>query len=629
MTLRPSRHSVGVHLTDNGAYIVLLKKGKDGSGSRIVATGAINRKAEGIVSQHEMQSAIAAWVRNHGIERVSATLALPQNDVSCMVNSLPKMEDREKLQKLVDYQAQHLGGIAEERFISDFVQYTSSIDNSTRTLIILARESTTEKSLDVAEEANLNVSTLTCEGLAFANALFNLHPDVDSKERGLEILLWVGAEHPIAVLVFHGEIQAVSELESSSSILKMPLESQLELFIRKLPMASRIDKSRIDHIYICGEHSGLHEISERLRSKFKSDVTNLHLPTETEEDTSALLIAYGAALQGAKVSKYTLSLIPESMAWANLRRRSLHHLIWSFLIVVFALMTLATLFIRHLNAIGDEIDKREAHLEQCKKLEQQLDEAYLRIDVAQKRMMPLHELSARSSLFLDCLDGWKQCRPKDSGWEIYLADDLMFMIINDAEARAARRAERAKTKEDAEKPAATPVKVLHDDQIPDDSSEDSQNGATTSSTATETAITSRAAAKANADASAQPAANAPETPQPIYPMRKPVSRIYPIRAIYIGGYTISKSGAMYQTVKELQDKLNATHLFGNVDDCLEKTSQHFVDTFFTPWNAFLEKNKEGLKQQNTPFLLQLPLKDANAQVNIPPAPAATSPSGEQ
>ena len=621
MSLIPSRHSVGVHLTDNGAYIVLLKKDKDGNGLHIAETGTINRKAEGIVSQREMQSAISAWARNHGVDKVPATLALPQNDVSCMVNSLPKMEDREKLQKLVDYQAQHLGGIADERFISDFVQYTSSIDNSTRTLIILARESRTEESLDVASEANLRVFTLTCEGLALANALFNLHPEADTRERGLEVLLWIGAEHPIAVLLYHGEIQAISELDSSSSALKMPLESQLELFIRKLPMASRIDKSRIGHIYICGEHAGIQDISERLRAKFKSDVTSLRLPTETEEDTSSLLIAYGAALQGAKFSKYTLSLVPESMAWANLRRRSIHHLIWAFLIVALGLMTLATLFIRHVNAIEEEIDKREAHLEQCKNLEHQLEDAYMRIDIAQKRLLPLHELSARSSLFLDCLDGWKQCRPKDSGWEIYMADDLMFMVINEAEARAARRAERARAKEEAEKAAATPVKVLHDDQIPDDTSEDSQNGA--ANAMVDTAASGLLSTKTAVE---MPTMNAPEMLQPIYPMRKPVSRILPIRAIYIGGYTISRSGAMYQTVKELQDKLNATHLFGNVDDCLEKTSQHFVDTFFTPWNLFLEKNKEGLKQQNTPFLLQLPLRDANAQFN---AASAASPSGEQ
>ena len=594
MRIRASSHAIGVQVTESGAYMVLLERRKGNVGGRVVAYNVIDTTAEGIVSQSELQTAIRSWVTSHQLGAVPVTVALSQNDVSCAVNRLPKTDDREKLKRLIYFQA--LGGVADEAFDIDFVQYPSVADESPRTLLLLGREQRAEECMGYLLDAGLNVSTLTCEGLALVNGLFRLHPEASAPGNDVEVLLYAGMENPLVVVLYHGEIQAVSELEPVSSALKMPLETRLVQFMRKLP-GTAADSGGVSQIYLCGEHPGLQELARRLEATFRVDVTMLEAPLEmagsSPEAASCLMIAFGAALQGIGQSVYTLHLEPKSLAWANLRRRSVTLLRLAFLALVLGILTFATLFTRHLIAVEEEVARREQAVEECKRLEERIELAYRNMQAAQNRILPLHALSTRTGLFLDCLDAWKQCRPKDSGWEVYMADDFMYQLVNDPETRWARRAKET---------AASARSAEQGEEMLDAAAREAE-----------------AELPAREASPQEPAAAGGlfETAQPpvsvSYPARRLVSQIRPIRAIYIGGYTVSKSGAMYQTIKELQDKLRATGLFGNVDDCLERSSPVFVERCFAPWNAFLERNKEALRQQNTPFLLELPFREAADQ----------------
>ena len=79
--------------------------------------------------------------------------------------------------------------------------------------------------------------------------------------------------------------------------------------------------------------------------------------------------------------------------------------------------------------------------------------------------------------------------------------------------------------------------------------------------------------------------------------------------MYIGGFVPSR-GNKYQLVKQMQERLNISDTFVNVDDCADFLTTAFHDNHLLAWEDFLTEHREDLGQEYLLFFLQLPFREA-------------------
>ena len=59
----------------------------------------------------------------------------------------------------------------------------------------------------------------------------------------------------------------------------------------------------------------------------------------------------------------------------------------------------------------------------------------------------------------------------------------------------------------------------------------------------------------------------------------------------------------------MQTQLVESNVYVNVDDHTDFIKENFKKTYFTPWQDFLQANKEALGGEFTTFFMQLPFRD--------------------
>ena len=69
-------------------------------------------------------------------------------------------------------------------------------------------------------------------------------------------------------------------------------------------------------------------------------------------------------------------------------------------------------------------------------------------------------------------------------------------------------------------------------------------------------------------------------------------------------------GNKYQLVKQLQERLNISDTFVNVDDYADFLGPEFKDAHLLPWQNFLVEHRDDIGQEHLLFFLQLPFREA-------------------
>ena len=79
--------------------------------------------------------------------------------------------------------------------------------------------------------------------------------------------------------------------------------------------------------------------------------------------------------------------------------------------------------------------------------------------------------------------------------------------------------------------------------------------------------------------------------------------------MYVGGFVVQDE-ASYLTLKRMQERLNETDLFANVDDYVDFITPAFMNRFLTPWEHFLVVSRATLGRNYTLFFLKMPLRES-------------------
>ena len=619
------RKALGLEYDAYGARAVVVRR--RGDSWRILDALHLPWQQEGILSASEQQRAIRDWLQERHIGSCACCGGVPQPDFNTVINDFPPVRNREQLARMVSYQARQLDGLADEQFLHGFQPLIPLPGQTNPLLIAVSRESLLNQRLQHFQAMGLRIEQLTSTGLALLNAFETLQPDA-AEQPNLQLVVDFGAESSVLAIYCQGRIQQLVALTTSAQPhATATAPSPAHALAREIRDVLQDWKSlhpgensllTPSQLWLSGVGALNAEAAEILAESLQTPVQLLGLaarkcapgiPTGGAVGgvCPALTIALGLALQATGNAPCTISIIPERLAWQQRKQQAAIYLALTALVVALALVAGLHLFNQNLRNATEELQKRHAELDQALALCPKLDQAYQKLAYYQRRILPVAETGFRTQRFMETLQVWLAAIPdhaEEDTWCFYLADEFSFAQANTPPTNGGRRAREeddagdratrtrsSKTAEPTTPPPARPTLLI---------------GGATSAPAEESSETNpRPMQATEGEATAE---NVEPVPV-VYPPVTSVAQIPFLTAMYAGGFVPSR-GNKYQLVKRLQEQLNLSDTFANVDDFADFLSPDFKETHLAPWEAFLEEHREGIGQEHLFFFLQMPFREA-------------------
>lgn len=615
------RKALGLEFDAHGARAVLVRRRL--SGWSIEDVLHLPWKQEGILSTAEQQRAIREWLteRHNGI--YATCCGLPQTDVNTVISDFPPVHNHEQLTRMVEYQTRQLDGLSGEQFLHAFQPLIPLPGQTNPLLISMSKVTLLEERLKHFQAMGLRLEQMTSSGLALLNAFEVLQAE-EAEQPCLQIVADFGAEASVLAIYCQGRVQQVATIaigfaqnnsEETPTSLAHAFAHEIQGILQSWKSTQLDDGNlqALSQLWLSGTGALNAEVAEVLSADLQAPVHLLGIPARKCAAglptggaiggvCPALTIAFGLAIQGAGAASYALSLIPERLAWQQRKLAACPYLFLSALILLVAIVAGIYVFSTHLRISTERLQFREAELDEALSLCPKLDAAYQKIDHCQRKLLPIAETGFRTQRFMDTLEVWLQSLPERTNtretWCFYLADEFSFMQANNPPANG-KTTRRGREDESAEHPgrqrstrtvengAASPRQL--ETMPPEDNSADG----------------TQRSATPDADASAPVSQEAPIT----YPPITQVTQLPCLTQMYIGGFVPSR-GNKYQMVKRMQERLNISDTFFNVDDYEDFLSPTFVDTYLSPWKEFLTSHRKDLGQEYLFFFLQLPFREA-------------------
>jgi hypothetical protein len=319
-----------------------------------------------------------------------------------------------------------------------------------------------------------------------------------------------------------------------------------------------------------------------------------------------LTIAYGLALQGLGEAPAAISLIPEQLAERKRRADAYPWLFGAWLLFTLLLAITLYKFNQNTHILRQELETREKAINTCLDAIPRLENAYHQIGYQQRRMLPIAEIGYRSKRFLETIKSWQNATRGNTRteWCIYMADEFSFNEANKPTAEPGtenpQEGERKGTatrraKQETPPAAATPFTLQENPLSTKESSEIPLS---------QTPLTW------NNDA------------------LLPVNRMPLLSRMYIAGIA-SQDESRYQAVKELQQALNDSECFENVDDYADLVTPAFTGRYLAAWENFIKAHRQKLNQEYTVFLLQLPFCQTSVTLPLPPPASETAAESDE
>ncbi len=586
---------------------------RQGEGYCIRCATVINAGDEGMLNDLELSHALMNWVVDHQLESVEACVILPTMSTTEVINDLPISRSKGELRDMVRLQTKALGGIADERLIYDYQALQPVLHYSNPILMSVAREDTVENHYHLFSNMGIDVRQMTEHGLAMANAFLALQPQAAAADH-IQLLLDVEGDSSVVVLMHRGCILyqnwlmtgmdgfSATDATAAPSKGKSPdaLLEELDATVRRwretLPEAER--GLPLDGIWVTGENvrsCGLLKLLADRHPTLTVRVLELPedmLPSEGRKPTwgSALVIAFGLALQGLRETALRISLVPDVLNWQERKRREFPFLAAAAILLFIGLFAAFLGMGFHLRSRLDAVYQEVEEFKTCRELLPQIEDAHTKLEYQQKRLLPIVEAGYHTRRFVQALELWnhiiQEQDAKSRCWAIYLADEFTFREDNGDE--------------EAEEPAA----------------------AATDATG---AVQENAMTIFNRDGK-----KAPLTQETLDNYRQAITSVENmplLHNMYIGGVAPLEE-SRYKVVKEMQAKLIESDVYEEVDDRIDFLTDPFIDHYLRPWQEFLQTNKAALGSDYTMFFLQLPFRTEDIQSELlrPPAtPQARKP----
>ncbi|MCQ2396095.1 MAG: hypothetical protein MJ106_00145 [Lentisphaeria bacterium] len=592
MSLFGRHSSLGLACSDASATSVHLQRSSSHDGWTIRTMSHISWKDEGVTNVLEVNQALGDWLQENRIENDRETFCvIRQSDVNTVISDFPPVNDMNKLSKMIDYQTRQLGGLSGVSLVHSFQGIPPNFGQGNPMLIAVSREDALNEAADFYQNNGIKVGALVPEGLALFNAFELLHPEA-AKAPGLQAIMHSGAKSCTMLLLWNGTIQSINVLDASYSRPKDLLDKlQVSLRHWKEMQTGDARLAALDGIWLSGEGPDMEALRVTMAETMTAKTEILGVPASRcphgcnagplcEGCHPAMTVAFGLAAQSLGMSFFKITLLPECLAWRQMRISQFPFLVLSAAVIVISLCVAFASTAIKTYIQTQQLNEQEQLLNTCLGVAPKLSEAYKQITLRQLQMLPIAEAGLRTQRFVKTLKTWQECAPipqKDS-WCFYLADEFSFAEDNAKKQHSQNSGSRK-------------------DSTRGDSGKIAPNGLMPpSSTTTPTA----------------PASVRPEDalqPSQLLPQATPVSSMQLHSRMYAGGILLATRDK-YQALKDFQRELNRSDYFVNVDDYTDYLSEDFRKRVTDPWEKFLNDNKDFVNKDYALFLLQLPFKES-------------------
>lgn len=617
------RKALGLEYDTHGARAVLVRRRLNDW--RIEDVLHLPWKQEGILSAGEQQRAIREWLAERHIGGYATCCGLPQTEVNTVISDFPPVHNHEQLTRMVEYQTRQLDGLSGEQFLHAFQPLIPLPGQTNPLLIAMSRETLLEEYLQHFQAMGLRLEQMASSGLALLNAFEALQSEA-AEQPCLQLVADFGADNSVLAIYCQGRVQQVATISqgfepsptTSAATLAHAFAHEIQTVLQgwKGTQLDEISRQTPVQLWLSGAGALNTEVGEILTADLQIPVHLLGIPARKCAAglptggaiggvCPALTLAFGLAIQGTGNAPYDLSLIPERLAWQQRKLSACPFLFLSVIVLIIAICSGLYLFTKHLRTATEQLQVREAELDEALSIGPQLDKAYQQLDLYQRKLLPIAETGFRAHRFMESLEVWLQALPERTDmretWCFYLADEFSFNQANTApqtKTTSRRGVREEDTTEHAGRTRAT--------RNTDSTTTSSTRPTDSLSTEENTDVAPRVTTLTELDSAT---ATEPTEQIIVYPPITLVSQLPCLSRMYIGGFVPSR-GNKYQLVKTMQERLNVSDTFVNVDDYADFLNPTYIETYLQPWKDFLNEHHDALKQEYLFFFLQLPFRDA-------------------
>ncbi len=541
----------------------------------------VSWKNEGLRGDSELQQAAASWMRETiAGKNADALCILPQRLANTVVVDFSPVHDKSKLEKMVAYQTGQMTGSSKSGMVHSFQEVTPMPGQSNPLLVAVSRQEDLAKWSDIYLEGGIRVDGLVPDGIALDNAFVLLQPTAAILP-GMQLVVDMRDSRAVLLLRWLGRIQSITvfeRLDANAASLARRIEETVRGW--KAMHSGDAALATPEKLWVSGEDPSLDALAASLAAEMAIPAEVLGVPLSKcpgEQKNGdpciqgvlpAIVPCLGLAAQKARLAPLNIGLLPEGLSWLRERRSQFPFLVLAFAVFLAVFSWLFASTLGELHRQQQELDAQMTLLDDCLGTAPQLRNAYDKIALAQKQLLPIAEASLRTHRFLLSIKTWQDAipAPKNDAWCIYLADEFSF-----AESNA---------------PATT-----------SSTRKDQRNGLGND----------RLLMLGNLGGRTEEPSPATTSMMPTEAM--PVSAIPLLTRMYAGG-VLPANNIKYHAVRELQGELNQSETFANVDDYTDFLSSDFNAAYFLPWKRFLSTYRNVLHKEYALFMMQLPFRDS-------------------
>ncbi len=548
----------------------------------------LNCRAEGLVDPEEVRAQLVHWLGERGLSKHDVVSALPQYVTTTQVTDFPPGAGT-TLGNMVAYETQQLAGLSEESFVHDFCPLEAGYGRENPVLIGICRSSVANEMSEQLLTSGVRLSDLGIPGVALASAYFDLHPEAAEQEDP-QLLLDIGTESSILVVIARRQIVFMGSLlfgshrytqalarhlrcseeeadrakcqahlnsaDTESPIFRVTrqLENELRTALEQWRSQERTELAgkMFGRICVSGGGALLSGLADHLGRTYgcEGKVIGYSVGKETTEDPR-YLIAYGLALQGAGTTDLALSMAPPSVSWLASRRRGFTSLAAAVAVLFISAGLSFVWFNHHLTAKRESLERQRTELSACQSLIPQLEDVMTETAHREKMLIPLVARANRAHRFLSTIEVLSQARDAND-WFIYLADRNSYLGV------------RERKDNGSGAPASLPIASAPLPSFGGD-------------------------------------LGVAALPSEFINRRNPQD-VALLDSMIVAGYTPWHSSQLYKQIREIQQKLNASGLFKDVDVPPE-TERKAGEAIFNKW-VELFRDRDDVRFKS--FILKLP-----------------------
>lgn len=457
------RRLIGIDVGTATTKIVVLQKYNNEV--VVLATIVINNREEDLFTEQEISGRIAAILEADNFSDEEAILGLPHHyGLTQLVDFPPGSEKR--LDELVGYEAGQIAGLSGEEFITDFAAQQPFYRYKLPVAICLCREELIRHRVTALEDAALNLSDITLEGIGLANAFLYVEPEARNRNEVL-LLLDIGAVNSTMILLMKGQVFytasipfggdmftdalaqhlevsqeeaesvkynsriLVSDLNSPLTATARALSSEIQGSLEQWKMQAQAEDDpdlKVAEICLCGGGSLLSGLDEFFQIVYEVPVRRLTVTNQQELQAAALYpIAYGLALQGFDTGEAAcpISAAPEEIKLQIKRRQNFPHIIASSWILSFVLAVSLAITYRSLTLEEVALGIRRDELASCERHVPALDAMVKDIDIFNHMLIPFVSRAHRNRTFVESVHQLGRWQHKKD-WFVVIADKASY-----------------------------------------------------------------------------------------------------------------------------------------------------------------------------------------------------------